>query len=145
MGGVYTSYFLRSLRRKIRAKQALLDGIIDTGPALHARTLREFDDVLTAPLHGFADADDYYASADARPFLPRIRVPVLLIQSRDDPISSPDAIPCEQVASNPHLLAAFAPGGGTSASSRARRHGRPSIHADGEAVRFLVHHLSPKC
>ena len=143
MGGLYTSYFLRSLRRKVRAKQALLDGIIDTGPALHARTLREFDDVLTAPLHGFADAADYYAKADARPLLPRIRVPALLIQSRDDPIASPDAIPREQVASNPHLVAAFAPGGGHVGFVQGETPWRASIYADGEAVRFLVHHLRP--
>ena len=144
MGGLYTSYFLRSLRRKVLAKQALLDHIIDTGPALHARTLREFDDALTAPLHGFADAADYYARADARPFLARIRVPALLIQSGDDPIASPDAIPDEQVASNPHLVAAFAPGGGHVGFVQGETPWRASIHADGEAVRFLVHHLSPK-
>lgn len=144
MGGLYTAYFLRSLRRKVRAKQAVLDGVVDTGPALHARTLREFDDALTAPLHGFADAADYYAKADARPFLPRIRVPTLLIQSRDDPISSPDAISDEQVARNPYLVAAFAPGGGHVGFVEGEAPWRASFHADGEAVRFLAHHLSPK-
>ncbi len=141
MGGLYTSYFLRSLRRKVRAKRAMLDGIVDTGRALHARTLREFDDVLTAPLHGFADAADYYARSDARPFLPHIQVPVLLIQSRDDPISSPDAIPDEQVTANPHLVAAFMPGGGHVGFVEGPAPWRASIHADAEAVRFLVHHL----
>ena len=145
MGGLYTSHFLRSLRRKVRAKQALLGRVIDTGPALHARTLREFDDALTAPLHGFADAADYYARADARPFLPHIRVPALLIQNRDDPISSPDAIPDEQVASNRHLVAAFAHGGGHVGFVQGETPWRTSTYADAEAVRFLVHHLSPKC
>ncbi len=142
MGGLYTHYFLRSLRRKVEAKRTMLDGIIDTGRALHARTLREFDDAVTAPLHGFADAADYYARSDARPFLPRIRVPVLLIQSRDDPIASPDAIPDEQVAANPHLVAAFAPGGGHVGFVEGPVPWRASIHADGEAVRFLVHHFA---
>lgn len=143
MGGLYTTHFLLSLRRKIRAKQSVLDGIIDTGPALHARTLREFDDALTAPLHGFADAADYYARSDARAFLPRIRVPTLLIQSRDDPISSPGAISEEQVAANPHLVPAFTPGGGHVGFVQGETPWRASIHADGEAVRFLVHHLRP--
>ena len=143
MGGLYTSYFLRSLRRKVRAKKTLLGRVIDTGPALHARTLREFDDALTAPLHGFADAADYYARSDARPFLARIRVPALLIQSRDDPIASPDAIPREQVASNPHLVAAFAPGGGHVGFVQGETPWRASVYADGEAVRFLVHYLRP--
>ena len=143
MGGAYTRRFLRSLRRKVRAKQAMLDGIIDTGRALHARTLREFDDALTAPLHGFADADDYYARSDARAFLPRIRVPVLLIQSRDDPIASPAALPEAAVAANPHLVAGFAPGGGHAGFVEGDAPWRASMHADGEAVRFLAHHLDP--
>ena len=144
MGGLYTTYFLRSLRRKVRAKRALLDGIIDIEPALHARTLREFDEAITAPLHGFADAADYYARSDARPFLPRIRVPALLIQSRDDPIASPDAIPDEQVATNPHLVASFAHGGGHVGFVQGETPWSVSTHADREAVRFLAHHLSPK-
>ncbi|MBI4545409.1 MAG: hypothetical protein HY703_09450 [Gemmatimonadetes bacterium] len=61
MGRVYTSYFLRNLRRKLRAKLELLAGRCDVGRALGARTLREFDDVATAPLHGFRDAADYYS------------------------------------------------------------------------------------
>ena len=144
MGGLYTTRFLRSLRRKVEAKQPMLDGIVDTGRALHARTMREFDDALTAPLHGFADAADYYARSDARPFLSHIRVPVLLIQSRDDPIASPGAIPDEQVAANPDLVAAFAPGGGHVGFVEGPAPWRASIHADGEAVRFLVHHLQAR-
>lgn len=143
MGGVYTTYFLRSLRRKVQAKRAMLDGIIDTGRALHARTLREFDDALTAPLHGFAGAEDYYARSDSRPFLPRIRVPVLLIQSRDDPISSPDALPEAEVEANRHLVAAFAPGGGHVGFVGGEAPWRTSIWGDSEAVRFLGHHLRP--
>ena len=142
MGGLYTTYFLRSLRRKVRAKRAILDEVVDTGAALDARTLRAFDDALTAPLHGFAGAADYYAKADARPFLARIRTPTLLIQSRDDPISSPSAFPKARVAANPNLVAALAPGGGHVGFVEGGAPWRASIHADGEAVRFVVHHLS---
>ena len=127
----------------MRAKQAMLDGMVDTGRALHARTLRELDDALTAPLHGFADAADYYARSDARAFLPGIRVPALLIQSRDDPIASPNALPEAEVAANPHLVAAFAVGGGHVGFVQGGAPWRASIHADGEAVRFLAHHLRP--
>ena len=143
MGRVYTTYFLRSLRKKVRAKRAMLDGIIDTERALHARTLREFDEALTAPLHGFADAADYYTRSDSRAFLGQIRVPVLLIQGRDDPIASPDALP-EVEEANPHLVAAFAPGGGHVGFVEGEVPWRASIWADAEAVRFLAHHLASK-
>ena len=143
MGGFYTSYFLRSLRNKVRAKQAMLKGIIDTERALHARTLREFDEALTAPLHGFADAADYYARSDARAFLGRIRVPVLVIQGRDDPFLGPGALPEAEMQANPHLVAAFAPGGGHVGFVAGKVPWRASAWADPEAVRFLVHHLRP--
>ena len=141
MGGVYTTYFLRSLRRKVQAKRAMLDGIVDVERALHARSLRAFDEALTAPLHGFAGAADYYARSDSRAFLARIQVPVLLIQSRDDPIASPDALPEAEARTNPHLVAAFAPGGGHVGFVGGEAPWRRSIWADAEAVRFLQHHL----
>ena len=80
------AHFLRALRRKVRAKRRLLEGVVDVERALAARTLRDYDDALTAPLHGFSGADDYYDRADVRPHLPNIRVPTLLAQSRDDPL-----------------------------------------------------------
>ncbi len=57
-----------------------------------ARGLRDFDERVTAPLHGFRDADHYYRVADCRPWLGRIRVPTLLVQARDDPFVPPEAL-----------------------------------------------------
>ena len=111
-GSVYGSHFLRALRRKVREKRRLLDGVVDVDRALAARTLKDYDDALTAPLHGFAGADDYYDRADSRRHLPAIRVPTLLVQSRDDPFLPPGTIPEGAVAANPHLTAAFTDRGG---------------------------------
>ena len=143
MGGVYTSYFLRSLKNKVRAKQAMLDGFIDTEGALHVRTLRQFDEAVTAPLHGFADAADYYARSDSRAFLPGIRFPALLVQGHNDPFLGPDALPMDHVEANPHLVAAFAPGGGHVGFIAGEAPWRSSVWADAEAVRFVAHHLQP--
>lgn len=66
MGRLYSHYFLRKLRRKVRAKATLLDGGCDWRAGLRAHTLAEFDEAVTAPLHGFADADDYYRRARDR-------------------------------------------------------------------------------
>lgn len=111
-GRAYGAHFLRALKRKVRAKRHLLEGVVDVERALAARTLRDYDDQLTAPLHGFSGADDYYDRADVRRHLPNIRVPTLLAQSRDDPFLPRGAIPEGAVAANPHITAAFTDRGG---------------------------------
>ncbi len=81
----YRRYLVRRLRRKIRAKQEVLQGEVDLKRVLRARTFREFDDAGTAPLHGFRDAADYYARSSSKRFLHAITVPTLLISAYDDP------------------------------------------------------------
>lgn len=112
MGRVYTHYFLRSLRRKVLAKRALLEGVLDLPEVLAAPTLRRFDDLATAPLHGFRDAADYYERCRVEPVLREVRVPTLLVQSRDDPFLPPDSIPEGVVQDNPWLVPAFTAAGG---------------------------------
>lgn len=82
---LYQWEFLRSLRRKALAKLAVYDDLVARDRLLAARTLQDFDDVLTAPLHGFADAADYYARSSSLGFLKRIRRPTLLLTAADDP------------------------------------------------------------
>lgn len=59
------------------------------------RTFREFDDGLTAPLHGFKDADDYYSSCSSRFFLKKIHIPTLILHAIDDPFMSEASVPTE--------------------------------------------------
>ena len=82
---VYTRMFLRTLRRKSLDKLERHPGLYDAARVRAASTLREFDDVVTAPLHGFRDADDYWARASAAPWLKAIRVRTLVINARNDP------------------------------------------------------------
>jgi predicted alpha/beta-fold hydrolase len=84
-GRVYTWMFLRTLKRKVEEKAALHPGQLDATRVRATRTLREFDDLYTAPLHGFRDAADYYARASAKPGLGAIRVPTLVINALNDP------------------------------------------------------------
>ncbi len=109
---VYQTYLVRRLRRKVRAKTTVLTPHIDVPRVLRARTFREFDDLGTAPLHGFADADDYYTQSSSRRFLGHIRIPTLLIHSRDDPFLPAEAVPERLVRQNPHLDARFTTTGG---------------------------------
>ncbi|HEY1773501.1 MAG TPA: hydrolase [Gammaproteobacteria bacterium] len=57
------------------------------------RTFRQFDDAMTAPLHGYKDADDYYKRASSKPFLKHIKVPTLVVHSADDPFMTPAVLP----------------------------------------------------
>lgn len=102
---VYRRYLVRKLRRKVRAKATVLREYVAVDELLGARTFREFDDRGTAPLHGFVDAADYYRRSSSGPLLEAIRVPTLLIHSRDDPFLSHEAIPERRIAGNASLKA----------------------------------------
>lgn len=143
MGRTYGTLFLRSLRCKVREKRHLLEGEADVDRALTARTLRDFDDALTAPLHGFSGAEDYYTRSDVRRHLARIRVPVLLVQSRDDPFLPRGAVPEAMAASNPHLATAFTDRGGHLGFVEGAFPWRPRFWAEGEAAEFLARELLP--
>jgi predicted alpha/beta-fold hydrolase len=81
----YTRLFLSTLKPKVLDKAKRHPGVFDVERVRRARTLREFDDAVTAPLHGFRDAADYYARASAKPVLGRIEVPTLVLNARNDP------------------------------------------------------------
>jgi predicted alpha/beta-fold hydrolase len=89
----YTHNFLRTLRPKVAAKARAHPGFVDVPAALCARTFAEYDRVLTAPLHGFADAQDYWTRSSSGPLLDRIRRPTLLIGARDDPFVPAASLP----------------------------------------------------
>ncbi len=90
---IYTKNFLATMRRKTLAKLALFPAICDRGPMLAAKTLREFDNLVTAPLHGYRDTDDYWTRASAKPLLRHITVPTLMINARNDPFLPAEALP----------------------------------------------------
>lgn len=82
---VYQRYFLDTLRAKALAKQKRYPDLVDPARMAGVRTLRDFDDALTAPVHGFADAQDYYDRSSSIHYLDGIRVPTLLLSAYDDP------------------------------------------------------------
>jgi uncharacterized protein len=138
MGRLYTSYFLRSLRAKTQAKRSLLEGVLDLERVLAARTLREFDDAATAPLHGFPDAWTYYRESSAAGFLSRIRTPTLLLQSADDPFLPGDALPREAVEASPWLLDGIQSRGGHVGFVEKAKGMKPAFWAEQEAARYLA-------
>lgn len=94
----YMDRFLGDLREKIRRKQARFPKELDDSGYGSIRTFREFDDRYTAPIHGFRDAEDYWAKCSSLFFLGRIRVPALLLNAQDDPFLSPECFPRELAA-----------------------------------------------
>lgn len=82
---IYTRMFLRSLKPKCLAKLEQFPGLFDRAALLAARNLYEFDNVVTAPLHGYRDTDDYWDRASARHVLDDITVPTLVLNARNDP------------------------------------------------------------
>jgi hypothetical protein len=93
---VYTTMFLRSMKPKAVQKLAQHPGLFDREALLAARDLFAFDDIFTAPLHGFAGARDYYARASAKPHLHRIRIPALALNARNDPFVPAASLPQQQ-------------------------------------------------
>lgn len=82
---LYTRHFLTTLKPKSIAKLEVFPGIYDGARVRRARTFREFDDLVTAPLHGFRDADHYWTASSSGSFLESIRVPTLVLNARNDP------------------------------------------------------------
>jgi predicted alpha/beta-fold hydrolase len=97
---VYTRHFLQTLKVKSAQKLQQYPRLFDHDAMLAARDLHAFDDIVTAPLHGFRDADDYWRRASSKPLLPEITVPTLLLNARNDPFLPAAALPsAHQVSS----------------------------------------------
>ncbi|HIF39384.1 MAG TPA: alpha/beta fold hydrolase [Gemmatimonadetes bacterium] len=103
MARIYTRYFLKSLMEKIRTKQKMLNSVIKLDALPEDVTLRSFDELVTAPLHGFEDAADYYDKSSSSQFISSIKVPTLLIHSKDDPFFPPSQVPEEAINRNSYL------------------------------------------
>ena len=101
---LYQWRLLRSLRAKTAEKIARCETMPPVPALRQLRNFWNFDDAVTAPLHGFRGADDYYARSSSRQFLAAIETPTLLLHARDDPFMTPDAVPTHrELAANVRL------------------------------------------
>ena len=133
---LYTSNFLKTLRRKVRDKARRYPDFVDVKAAWRARTFAEYDRVVTAPLNGFADEVDYWRRASSRPYLAAITRPTLLISALDDPIVPREVLP--DPASLPGAVTAeFVRGGGHAAFLDGAWPWRASSWAERRAITFL--------
>ena len=95
-GLVYARMFLATMKPKALHKLRQHPGLFDRERLLAARTLYAFDDVFTAPLHGFRDTPDYWRRASARPHLMRIRIPALVLNADNDSFVPQASLPQER-------------------------------------------------
>ncbi len=100
---LYLKRFLNTLIVKVEAKARLFPESLDVQKIRSIRTIKEFDGRYTAPLHGFLDADDYWARASSLPFLSGLTVPVLLLNALNDPLLGEASFPRELARNSPHL------------------------------------------
>ncbi|MBL0170955.1 MAG: alpha/beta fold hydrolase [Gemmatimonadaceae bacterium] len=138
-GTVYERLFLRSLIPKALAKIARHQELTPLTSVRRARTLWEFDDHFTAPLHGFRDAADYYARASSLPFLSGIRRPTLLLSARDDPFLPSDVLDhvTAIAGGNKSLTIDFPERGGHVGFTSGRLPWNPWYYGEWRAAEFL--------
>ena len=137
---LYRTRFLHSLKRKSLQKLRKFPGAADEERVRRARTLFEFDDALTARLHGFAGAEDYYAQSSSANYVERVRVPLLLISAEDDPFIPARCVPrttttsveVELSAQGGHLGFVEGP------------IWKPGFYAERRAIAFLEEHVESR-
>jgi len=133
---VYQWNFVRNLKARMRRKAAAFPGMFPLEPLKRIWTVRRFDDVYTAPHHGFRDSADYYYRASALRVVSRIRVPTLIIAAEDDPFVPPAPFRHPAVTGNPSITVAFTPHGGHCAFLERGVNGYDGYWAEREILRF---------
>jgi uncharacterized protein len=133
---IYEWRFLRGLRERIRRKAALYPDRYDTGYLRGIRSLRDFDDQVTARYCGFRDAQDYYRRAASAQVLDRIAVPTLVLHSADDPFIRVLPDTREKLARNPNITC-FESANGGHCAFLAEANGYDGRWAERQAIAFV--------
>lgn len=136
---VYDRHFMRTLRRKALEKLEQYPGLFDRVALERAQTIYAFDDAVTAPVHGFADAHDYYSRSSALGWIDRVSVPTLLLSAVDDPFLPREVLDdVRRVANgNRNLQLEFVDHGGHVGFIGGRWPWQPVYYAEWRACEFL--------
>jgi predicted alpha/beta-fold hydrolase len=100
---LYERRFLRALKARIRRRASSFPGSYPVDKLAGVRSVYQFDDAYVAPFFGFGTADNYYATQSSLQFVPRIRIPALLVQAEDDPMVPFGIYRDPRVTGNPHV------------------------------------------
>lgn len=143
---VYQAHFLRTLRKKAHAKRLRFPDHLPAAAIDRARTLYDFDNVVTAPIHGFRDADDYYEKSSSLRWIDSVRVPTLLLSAADDPFLPADVLDAVRVIAcgNPWLHLEFVERGGHVGFISGVVPWQPFYYAEWRATEFLAEELAKR-
>jgi len=136
----YQYYLLNHMKNSVRQKFDQHTAAFDWNRAMSAETFAEFDDAVTAPLHGFAGMNDYYDKCSSAQFLKDIVRPTLIVNSLDDPFMTPGVIPDRERISE-HVLLEIAEGGGHVGFVDGGTPWRPEYYLPRRLLGFLKEHL----
>ena len=136
----YQKFFLSSLRRKAQEKAGRFPDLAPADRISRLRTLEDFDNLITGPLHGFLDAQDYYRKSSSLPWLERIRINTLLLSAVDDPMLPPEVLDeVRDVARrNPNLHLEFVKKGGHAGFITGSLPWRPFYYAEYRVGEFFA-------
>jgi len=134
---LYEWNFVRSLKARMRRKARLFPGRFPIERLREVRTVRMFDEVFTAPHHGFRDASDYYHRASALRVVDRIAVPALIISAENDPFVPPEPFRDPALTSNPHITVIVTPHGGHCGFVAAAVNGDDGYWAERQVIEFV--------
>lgn len=141
---IYQRHFIRSLKQKAVAKLEHFPDLVPREQLSRIRTMYDFDETLTGPLHGFAGADDYYSRSSSLGWLAHISIPTLLFSAVDDPFTPAEVL--EDVRSvaghNPALEIDFRPHGGHVGFIAGNNPFRPFYYAERRACDFLADEIA---
>ncbi|ADV48530.1 alpha/beta hydrolase fold protein [Cellulophaga algicola DSM 14237] len=101
---LYAARFKKHLVEKLRVKQELFPNEISDKDIASIKTLKDLDDIYTSRAHGFTDAIDYYTKSSCLPFLPNIKIPTLIINSKNDSFLGPECYPYTEAEENKNLF-----------------------------------------
>ena len=137
---LYQWNFVRNLKARMRRKVGLFPERFSLEPLSRIHTVRQFDELYTAPHFGFAGATDYYHRASALRVVDRIRVPALVLTAADDPFVPPEPFSAPAITGNPHITVRISQHGGHCAFVGAPEDGDDGYWAERMIVRFARGH-----
>ena len=132
----YQRYLLKRMKRSVARKFDRHTAAFDWQRAMQSKTFAEFDDAVTAPLHGFAGKDDYYDKCSSVNFLKHIERPTLIVNALDDPFMTPDVIP-DAAALSPQVTLEVSDHGGHVGFIEGGLPWRPKFYLPERLIGFL--------
>jgi predicted alpha/beta-fold hydrolase len=136
---LYQFRFVRDLKSRMRRKAKLFPGQFELNSLSRVKTLREFDDAITAPCSGYRSAADYYERASAMRVVHRIAVPTLILTSKDDPVVPFESFGASEIAGNPQIRVGATEFGGHCAFI-SRTNGPERYWAEARVLEFCTAH-----